>query len=76
MVTRVGPGPDRPGEAWVIGRIVLGALAGMAGGALAGALAFGSLVVALFAGLGGAVFGMLGPARRAEGAAADCDFAG
>jgi hypothetical protein len=39
----------------------------MAGGAVVGGLAFQSLIVALFAGLGGAVFGMVGPARHAEG---------
>jgi hypothetical protein len=56
-----------PSESAVVGRILFGAAGGAAVGMLLGALAFNSLAVAIFAGLAGAIGGMVGPARAAEG---------
>jgi hypothetical protein len=47
-------------------QITLGAVAGLAGGALVGAAVFQSLVVALLSGMGGAVFGLIAALKRIE----------
>lgn len=54
-----------------VGRILLGGLVAAGAGALIAGLAFQSLVVALAAGLGGAIAGMLGPVRACEGEVAE-----
>jgi hypothetical protein len=51
--------------------IALGGIAGLAGGAIAGAAAFQSVVMALLAGLGGAVFGLIAALKRIEGDVGD-----
>ncbi|MCI0459042.1 MAG: hypothetical protein L0Z62_18960 [Gemmataceae bacterium] len=53
-------------EAAVVGKVVLGAAAGAAGGLVAGWFAFESLTTALLGMLGGAVAGMIGAAVTLE----------
>ncbi len=54
-------------------RIGLGGIAGLAGGALAGAVAFQSAVMALVGAIGGAVFGLIAALKRIEGDEGDAD---
>ena len=48
-------------------QIALGGMAGLVGGALAGAAVFQSEIVALAGGLGGAIFGLIAALKRIEG---------
>jgi hypothetical protein len=48
-------------------QIALGGMAGLIGGALAGAAAFQSEIVALAGGMGGAMFGLIAALKRIEG---------
>jgi hypothetical protein len=54
-------------------QIALRAVAGLVGGAVAGAAVFQSAVVALLGGVGGAVFGMIAALKRIEGDEVDED---
>jgi hypothetical protein len=58
-------------ELAAVGRILLGATAGMVIGLLAGFLTFNSLVMALVGGGAGAISGVIAPARAAEGQRAE-----
>jgi hypothetical protein len=64
--------PDTPKAAELL-QIALGAVAGLAGGALAGAAFFQSAVVALLGALGGAVFGLIAALKRIEGDEGNAD---
>jgi hypothetical protein len=56
-----------------VGAILLGGLVGAVGGLLAGGLVYGSLVIGLFGGMGGAVVGMIGAVRALETGGAPTD---
>jgi hypothetical protein len=60
------PNEALPSSAAAAGRVVLGALAGAAGGLVAGLAGFESLVAAFLGGLAGAVGGILAAARSLE----------
>jgi hypothetical protein len=58
--------PEAPRAAELL-QIALGGVAGLVGGALAGAAVFQSVIVALLGGMGGAVFGLIAALKRLEG---------
>ena len=55
-----------PSNTAAAGRVVLGALAGAAGGLAAGAAGFGSLVAAFLGALAGAIGGIIAAAKSLE----------
>jgi hypothetical protein len=56
----------RPSEAATVFKIVAAGVVGATGGVLAGWLAFGSAVAAIFGGLGGAVVSLIAAAKAME----------